>query len=273
MRLSLYRSPLSRLRRESSGIFEYQDSWDQTSDCKYNLEDSVENGYLLKRRMTPSKPPIFYDQPDLSNLIDTNFTEQAQQEPENGPQQQQPPVQVKQEVDNGGYDFSTLVQRAYEEQSASSMATYPPVFSPAPYGQCPVMSGRSRSPGSRSEATCNFFRRKSSAEELTYCNGTSSPISSWTEEFDSAVWSLGLQGNLIVAGRSSGGLEVRGVRLTSCNGMKFVINFMLLAIADQFTVCITVKVNWLLSVHHFNGCYLHIREIKGSLYPKLISQH
>lgn len=194
--------PKQGLRRESSGIFEYQDSWDQISDCKYNLEDSVENGYLLKRRMTPSKPPVFYDQPDLSNLIDTNFSEQVQQEPENGQQ----PVQVKQEVDNGGYDFSSLVQRAYEEQSAASMATYPPVFSPAPYGQ--VMSGQSRSPGSRSEASCNSFRRKSSAEELTFCNGTSSPVSSWTEEFDSAVWSLGLQGNLIVAGRSSGCLEV-----------------------------------------------------------------
>ncbi|XP_068091292.1 sterol regulatory element-binding protein cleavage-activating protein [Hyperolius riggenbachi] len=194
--------PKPGLRRESSGIFDYQDSWEHFSDCKYNPEESLENGYLLKRRLTPSQPPLFYDQPDLSSLIDTNFSEQAN--PEDGQQV----VRVKQEVDAGGYDFSSLVQRAYEEHGACGVASYPPVFSPPPYGQCQVMSGRSRSPGSRGESSCSSFRRRSSAEELAFCNGTSSPTCSWTEEFDSAVWSLGLQGNLIVAGRSNGNLEV-----------------------------------------------------------------
>ncbi|KAM5126862.1 LOW QUALITY PROTEIN: sterol regulatory element-binding protein cleavage-activating protein-like, partial [Mantella aurantiaca] len=98
-----------------------------------------------------------------------------------------------------GYDFSSLVQRAYEERGAPGVAVYPPVFSPAPYGQC-----QAASPRSQSEAS---VRRKSS-EELTFCNGTSSPASSWSEEYDGAVWSLGLQGNLIVTGRSNGNLEV-----------------------------------------------------------------
>lgn len=159
----------------------------------------MENGYLVKHKAPPVQPPLFYDQPDLSSLIDTNFSDQA--EPENG----QWSVLVKREADGGGYDFSSLVQRAYEERGASGVTVYPPVFSPAPY----AMPGRSRSPGTRSEASCASFRRKSSAEELTFCNGTLSPASSWSEEFDSAVWSLGLQGNLIVAGRSNGNLEVR----------------------------------------------------------------
>lgn len=171
----------------------------------------MENGYFLKRKLTPSQPPLFYDQPDLSSLIDTNFSEQERPEPEGGGGS----VSVKQEVDANGYDFRSLVQRAYEEHGASGLPSYPPVFSPAPYGQCQFMSGRSRSPGSRAEGGCMIPRRKSSAEELTVCNGTLSPASSWTEESDSAVWSLGLQGNLIVAGRSNGCLEV-SARSTQC---------------------------------------------------------
>ncbi|XP_075070293.1 sterol regulatory element-binding protein cleavage-activating protein [Mixophyes fleayi] len=196
--------PKQGLRRESSGIFEYQDAWDQFSDCKYSPEDTLENGYLLKRRPTPSQPPLFYDQPDLSSFIDSNFSEQVGQE-----EGEQRVVAVKQETDSSGYDFSSLVQRAYEEHGACSMGGFSPVFSPAPYGQCQFVSrGRSRSPGSRTEGGCISVRRQSSAEELAFCNGTSSPVSCWTEDFDSSVWSLGLQGNLIVAGRSNGKLEV-----------------------------------------------------------------
>ncbi|KAG9471892.1 hypothetical protein GDO78_022327 [Eleutherodactylus coqui] len=194
--------PKPGLRRDSSGIFEYQDTWEHFSECKYNPEDSLEN--CLKRRQLPSQPPLFYNQPDLSNLIDTNFCEQVkQEEPEGG----QRPVVMKQEPESRGYDFSSLVQRVYEEHGAS--CSFPPVFSPTPYGHCQLMSGgQSRSPGSRSDGGCASARRRSSAEELGFCNGTSSPVSGWTEDFDSSVWSLGLQGNLIVAGRSNGKLEV-----------------------------------------------------------------
>ncbi|KAM4028430.1 sterol regulatory element-binding protein cleavage-activating protein isoform 2-T2 [Anomaloglossus baeobatrachus] len=189
--------PKQGLRRESSGIFEYQDTWEQFSECK-PLEDSLENGYL-KRRQPPSLPPLFYDQPDLSSLIDTNFCEQVKpEEPGSGGQG----------PESSGYDFSSLVQRVYEEHGAAC-SSFPPVFSPVPYGQCQIMPvGRNRSPGSRADGGCASIRRKSSAEELVLCNGTSSPVSGWSEDFDSSVWSLGLQGNLIVAGRSNGKLEV-----------------------------------------------------------------
>ncbi|XP_073533186.1 sterol regulatory element-binding protein cleavage-activating protein [Phyllobates terribilis] len=202
--------PKQGLRRESSGTFEYQDTWEQFPECKYP-EDSLENGYL-KRRQPPSLlPPLFYDQPDLSSLIDTNFCEQVKpEEPEGG----RGPVRpegghgpVRPESESSGYDFSSLVQRVYEEHGSS--CSVPPVFSPAPYGQCQLIpGGRNRSPGSRSDGGCASVRRKSSAEELALCNGTSSPVSGWGEDSDSSVWSLGLQGNLIVAGRSNGKLEV-----------------------------------------------------------------
>ncbi|KAE8595342.1 hypothetical protein XENTR_v10015701 [Xenopus tropicalis] len=210
--------PKPSLRRESSGVFEYQDNWEPTPECKYNPEDSLENGYHLKRRVP--HPSLFSDQPDLTSLIDTNFSEQPVGE-EPGTRQRLPCI--KQETPAIGYDFSSLVQKVYEEHEASSYGSFPLVFPPAPYGQCQLSSGRrSRSPGGCLDGSC--ARRKSSAEETSgYCNGTSSPVLSWTESFESSVWSLGLQGNLIVVGRSNGNLEVwdaieGSLRCSNCDG-------------------------------------------------------
>ncbi|KAM4704636.1 sterol regulatory element-binding protein cleavage-activating protein [Rhinophrynus dorsalis] len=197
--------PKQGLRRESSGIFDYQESLEQAADCKYNPEDSLENGYPVKHALTPTHPLLFHDQPDLSSLIDTNFSEQTTSEE---PGARQRLVCVKQEGDACGYDFSSLVQRAYESHGAPTLGSFPPVFSPTPYGHCQLLSGRrSRSPVSCADG-CASFRRKSSTEESVLCNGASSPVPTWEENFEGSVWSLGLQGNLIVAGRSNGNLEV-----------------------------------------------------------------
>ncbi|XP_063308931.1 sterol regulatory element-binding protein cleavage-activating protein [Pelobates fuscus] len=211
--------PKQSLRRESSGIFEYQDCWESPSDCKYNPEDSVENGSFLKRRLTPSQPPLFYDQPDLTSLIDTNFSEQIKPEES---ETRQRLVPVRHETDANGYDFSSLVQRVYEEHGVSHLCSFPPVFSPPPYGQCPLSKGGEK----RSPSICmdpGSSRRKSSVEDSVYCNGTISPIPGWAEDLESSVWSLGLQGNLIVAGRSNGNLEVwdaiaGNLRCSNCEG-------------------------------------------------------
>ncbi|XP_053324030.1 sterol regulatory element-binding protein cleavage-activating protein [Spea bombifrons] len=186
--------PKQRLRRESSGVFDYPESWETLSDCKYGAEDCVENGYLLKRR-----PPRFYDQPDLSSLIDTNFPEQAKQEEPDGRQR---PVSVGREGGANGYDFSGLVQRACEEQGAPTLGSFPPVFSPPLYGPGGLsMDGRL-------DGSYASSRRKSSVEDPGSWNGAVSPDPGWTEDFEGSVWSLGLQGNLIVAGRSNGSLQV-----------------------------------------------------------------
>ncbi|XP_053569674.1 sterol regulatory element-binding protein cleavage-activating protein isoform X2 [Bombina bombina] len=203
--------PKQRLRRESSGIFEYQECWEQMSDYK---EDSLDT-YPVKRRLTP----LFYDQPDLSSLIDTNFSEQVNQE---DPGARQRLACIKQERDPGGYDFSSLVQKAFEENGAPTLGTSP-VFSPTLYGRCQSSGRRSRSPGDSVDERCTPIRRKSSGEETYYCNGTISPVSGWAEDFESSVWSLGLQGNLIVAGRSNGNLEIWDaiegtLRCSNCDG-------------------------------------------------------
>uniref|UniRef100_A0A8C5N124 Sterol regulatory element-binding protein cleavage-activating protein n=1 Tax=Leptobrachium leishanense TaxID=445787 RepID=A0A8C5N124_9ANUR len=212
--------PKQGLRRESSGIFEYQESWESAADCKYNPDDSAENGYFLKRRMTPSQPPLFYDLPDLTSMIDTNFCEQVKPEE---PESRQREASVKPELQPNGYDFSSLVQRVYEEHGASTLGSFAPVFSPSPYGQCPLSPGGGKSPGGCIDGPSTSSRRKSSAEETGSCNGTISPILGWAESYESSVWSLGLQGNLVVAGRSNGNLEVwdaiaGNLRCSNCDG-------------------------------------------------------
>ncbi|KAG8443429.1 hypothetical protein GDO86_012007 [Hymenochirus boettgeri] len=196
--------PKQSLRRDSSGIFEYQDNWEQVPECKYHPEDSIDNDYHVMWKLNPTQPPLFYDQPDLSSLIDTNFSDQSVHEE---PCARQRLPCIKQEVPIHGYDFCSLVQKVYEEHGVSSYGNFQPVFSPAPYGHCQLLMGRrSRSPGGCVDGGCAM--RKGYSEEIGYCNGTSSPVPSWAESFESSVWSLGLQGNLIVAGRSNGNLEV-----------------------------------------------------------------
>uniref|UniRef100_A0A8V5FPM7 Sterol regulatory element-binding protein cleavage-activating protein n=1 Tax=Melopsittacus undulatus TaxID=13146 RepID=A0A8V5FPM7_MELUD len=143
--------PKPRLRRDSSGIFDYQESWDHSPDGKNGLEDSFENSHQLKRILSPPQPPLFCDQPDLTSLIDTNFSEQVKVA-----ESETRLRSVGSRQKETGYDFSSLVGKAYEEHSCS-----------AP-----------------------------------------SPLPSWGGDLESSVWSLDLQGNLIVAGRSNGKLEV-----------------------------------------------------------------
>ncbi|XP_008634543.1 PREDICTED: sterol regulatory element-binding protein cleavage-activating protein [Corvus brachyrhynchos] len=110
--------PKPRLRRDSSGIFDYQEGWDPSPDGKNGLEDSFESNHQLKRLLGPPQPPLFCDQPDL-----------------------------------------TLGDRSLGDETC---------------------------------AGCD----------------KSSPLPSWGGDLESSVWSLELQGNLIVAGRSNGKLEV-----------------------------------------------------------------
>uniref|UniRef100_U3J3A6 Sterol regulatory element-binding protein cleavage-activating protein n=1 Tax=Anas platyrhynchos platyrhynchos TaxID=8840 RepID=U3J3A6_ANAPP len=136
--------PKPRLRRDSSGVFDYQESWDHSPDGKNSLDDSFESSHQLKRMLGPPQPPLFCDQPDLTSLIDTNFSEQA----------------------------------------------------------------GSRSLGCGNEEGGCSSRRRSLGDESFTGFDKSSPLPSWGGDLESSVWSLDLQGNLIVAGRSNGKLEV-----------------------------------------------------------------
>uniref|UniRef100_A0A8C3B8C4 Sterol regulatory element-binding protein cleavage-activating protein n=1 Tax=Cairina moschata TaxID=8855 RepID=A0A8C3B8C4_CAIMO len=188
--------PKPRLRRDSSGVFDYQESWDHSPDGKNGLDDSFESSHQLKRMLGPPQPPLFCDQPDLTSLIDTNFSEQVKV-----PESETRLRAVGGRQKEAGYDFSSLVGKVYEEHSTSNCISFTGL--PAPHGQ----------PGSRSlgcgneEGGCSSRRRSLGDESFTAFD-KSSPLPSWGGDLESSVWSLDLQGNLIVAGRSNGKLEV-----------------------------------------------------------------
>uniref|UniRef100_A0A8C0UT73 Sterol regulatory element-binding protein cleavage-activating protein n=1 Tax=Cyanistes caeruleus TaxID=156563 RepID=A0A8C0UT73_CYACU len=100
--------PKPRLRRDSSGIFDYQEGWDPSPDGKNGLEDSFESSHQLKRLLGPPQPPLFCDQPDLTSLIDTNFSEHARAA-ESEPRLRAVGARHK----DSGYDFSSLVGKVY----------------------------------------------------------------------------------------------------------------------------------------------------------------
>uniref|UniRef100_A0A8C0AZU4 Sterol regulatory element-binding protein cleavage-activating protein n=1 Tax=Buteo japonicus TaxID=224669 RepID=A0A8C0AZU4_9AVES len=164
--------PKPRLRRDSSGIFDYQESWDHSPDGKNGLDDSFENSHQLKRMLSPPQPPLFCDQPDLTSLIDTNFSEQVKVA-----ESETRLRAVGSRQKETGYDFSSLVGKVYEEHGTSNCMNFTGLS--APLGD---------------ESFTGFDK--------------SSPLPSWGGDLESSVWSLDLQGNLIVAGRSNGKLEV-----------------------------------------------------------------
>lgn len=136
---------------------------------------------MLRRRSVPARPTLFTDQPDLTPLIDTNFT-------------CQPPSHLA-TPPRGGFDFGGLVERAYLEHESPSPSTYP---SPS--------SAASSSPPS----AAHLPRRRSlgDAPALPAQDRASTAGTQATADWDSSVWAMELRGNLIAAGRSSGKLEV-----------------------------------------------------------------
>nr|XP_056713725.1 sterol regulatory element-binding protein cleavage-activating protein [Euleptes europaea] len=188
--------PKQGLRRDNSGIFDYQDCWDQSPNSQSGLENPFDSSRPFKRARSPPQPLLFSDQPDLTALIDTNFCEQAKAAPPE-PRHRALCGRPKEE----GYDFSSLVEKVYEEQGAPHSLSFAG-FS-APLGQAAF-----RSPGCGGEEGVCGPRRSSLGDELSGGLEQPCPLPSWGGDFESSIWSLELQGNLIVAGRSNGRLEV-----------------------------------------------------------------
>ncbi|XP_025771705.1 sterol regulatory element-binding protein cleavage-activating protein [Puma concolor] len=179
--------PGCRQRRDSGvgSAFEAQESWERLSDSgKGGPEEPGDSPPLRHRPRGPPPPALFGDQPDLTCLIDTNFSAQprllepAQPEPRHR-------AGCSRARDGPGYDFSRLVQRVYQEDGLApgpAPALRPPSPGPGPPltpeedGVCPPEKG--------------------------------SPSLAWAPSADGSIWSLELQGSLIVVGRSSGRLEV-----------------------------------------------------------------
>uniref|UniRef100_A0A671UXH9 Sterol regulatory element-binding protein cleavage-activating protein n=1 Tax=Sparus aurata TaxID=8175 RepID=A0A671UXH9_SPAAU len=176
--------PLRLRRSSSSGCWEQRDGWDNVSGASESeclgseaggssvTADglSEEEGYPLRRRTAPARPTLFTDQPDLTPLIDTNFTSQ-------------PPSHLS-TPPRDGFDFGGLVERAYMEHEPPSPSTYP---APSSFQRRPSLGDAS------------VF----SPQERASTAGTQA-----TPDWESSVWAMELRGNLIAAGRSSGKLEL-----------------------------------------------------------------
>ncbi|KAI4891929.1 hypothetical protein NFI96_021900 [Prochilodus magdalenae] len=123
--------PNNGLRRSSSsGCWEHRDGWDPLTptfepDTLLSADSrtpvSVPDGdeYSdppVRRRVTPSRPALFGDQPDLTPLIDTNFGDL-------------PPSHTPTSF---GFDFGGLVEKAYKEHEVSPTMHFSPPTPPAP---------------------------------------------------------------------------------------------------------------------------------------------
>uniref|UniRef100_A0A8C7BYY8 Sterol regulatory element-binding protein cleavage-activating protein n=1 Tax=Neovison vison TaxID=452646 RepID=A0A8C7BYY8_NEOVI len=174
------------LRRDSGvgSVFEAQESWERLSDSgKGGLEEPGDSPPLRHRPRGPQPPALFGDQPDLTCLIDTNFSAQPRL---SEPTQPEPRHRAgcSRAREGPGYDFSRLVQRVYQEDGLAP--SHSPALRPA-------------SPGPGSPPT---------PEDEGGYPEKGSPSLAWAPSADGSIWSLELQGSLIVVGRSSGRLEV-----------------------------------------------------------------
>lgn len=180
-------------RSSSSGCWDHRNGWDsmtgaQESECLSPERDISFNGdgltedelYPVRRRTTPSRPTLFIDQPDLTPLIDTNFTSQ-------------PPSHLS-TVPRAGFDFGGLVERAYMEHEPPSPSTY---ASPSSASSSPPSGAQLQRSPSLGEAATPVIQERSPM-------GGAQAAGDW----ESSVWAMELRGNLIAAGRSSGKLEL-----------------------------------------------------------------
>ncbi|XP_069778251.1 sterol regulatory element-binding protein cleavage-activating protein isoform X2 [Narcine bancroftii] len=189
----------SRQWRDSNICHERQESQEYISDPE-NVEDDIyENGYNFQRRSTPTQPLLFTDQPDLSGLIDTNFTEMKEEATI-------PRQRIFSECsEETGYDFGRAYDTAYEDHkrlNVQNLRSYPSRPVPLKTSQTSV---NLTSQGW--DDSCRL-RRRSLGDDPFLMYENISPLPMWGRDNESSVWSLGIQGNLIVTGRSDGRLEV-----------------------------------------------------------------
>ncbi|XP_058144382.1 sterol regulatory element-binding protein cleavage-activating protein [Dasypus novemcinctus] len=184
----LTRIPHPGQRRDSGGVgggFEAQESWERLSDGGKGPEEPGDSPPTRHRPRGPSSLSLFRDQPDLTCLIDTNFLEQ----PPLGASEAQPEPRHRASCGrtrgSPGYDFSRLVQQLYQEEGLAPGQS--PALRPASPGPAPPQGPEDEGAPSPEKG---------------------SPSLPWAPSADGSVWSLELQGTLIVLGRSSGRLEV-----------------------------------------------------------------
>ncbi|XP_058503697.1 sterol regulatory element-binding protein cleavage-activating protein isoform X1 [Solea solea] len=181
-------------RSSSSGCWDQRDGWDALSGttepeapgsdgcdrCSSGDGPSEDEGYPLRRRTAPARPILFSDQPDLTPLIDTNFT-------------LQPPSHLSTPL-RAGFDFGGLVERAYMEHEPPSPSAH---TSPSSASSSPPSGSQYHRSPSLGDTAAHLTQERASTA------GTQA-----MPDWESSVWAMELRGNLIAAGRSSGKLEL-----------------------------------------------------------------
>ncbi|XP_066547581.1 sterol regulatory element-binding protein cleavage-activating protein [Amia ocellicauda] len=211
--------PNQGLHRSSSGVWEQRDAWDGGGASEPESVGGMEGletgagllvpggaGYPLRRRVTPSRPAMFGDQPDLTPLIDTNFSEQP------------PPTCPTQP---GAFDFRGLVQRAYQEHEASAgLPGYPPSPPPPPQrrgslGDQPLPPQERPPPSPPDwdsavwalELRGNLIAAGRSSGKLELWDAVEGVLRSSNEDASSGITALAFLNNRIVAARLNGSLD------------------------------------------------------------------
>uniref|UniRef100_A0A665T635 Sterol regulatory element-binding protein cleavage-activating protein n=1 Tax=Echeneis naucrates TaxID=173247 RepID=A0A665T635_ECHNA len=174
----------------SSGCWEQRDGWDGMSSATDLSEDEA---YPVRRRTALPWPTLFTDQPDLTPLIDTNFT-------------CQPPSHLS-TPPRGGFDFGGLVERAYMEHEPPSPSAYP-----AP-------SSASSSSVWAMELRGNLIAAGRSSGKLELWDAVEGSLRCRNEDGVSGITALAFLNNRIVAARLNGSLDFFTVEIKKPLGL------------------------------------------------------
>uniref|UniRef100_A0A667XQP8 Sterol regulatory element-binding protein cleavage-activating protein n=1 Tax=Myripristis murdjan TaxID=586833 RepID=A0A667XQP8_9TELE len=200
------------------GCWEQRDGWDSVggatepeclgSDCREHSFSgdglSEDEGDLLRRRSVPARPTLFTDQPDLTPLIDTNFT-------------CQPPSHLA-TPPRGGFDFGGLVERAYLEHESPSPSTYPSPSSAASSSP-PSATADWDSSVWAMELRGNLIAAGRSSGKLELWDAVEGSLRCSNEDGVSGITALAFLNNRIVAARLNGSLDFFTVEINKPLGL------------------------------------------------------
>ncbi|XP_060717403.1 sterol regulatory element-binding protein cleavage-activating protein isoform X2 [Tachysurus vachellii] len=191
--------PNNGLRRSSSsGCWDQRNGWDHydpDSSPPPCSTSSPVGEYAVRRRQT--RPALFVDQPDLTALIDTNFSE----------------LPLSHIPSDCGFDFGGLVEKAYKEHAAppatmqSPLPPTPPTPPAPPIERLSLPSGDWESSVWSMELRGNLIAAGRSNGKLELWDAVEGLLRCCNEDGSSGITALAFLNNRIVAARLNGSLD------------------------------------------------------------------
>uniref|UniRef100_A0AAQ6AD40 Sterol regulatory element-binding protein cleavage-activating protein n=1 Tax=Amphiprion ocellaris TaxID=80972 RepID=A0AAQ6AD40_AMPOC len=158
---------------------------------------SEDEGYPLRRRTTLTRLTLFTDQPDLTPLIDTNFTSQ-------------PPSHLS-TPPRGGFDFGGLVERAYMEHEPPSRPSLGDAVAPLVQERAFTAGAQATADWESSvwamELRGNLIAAGRSSGKLELWDAVEGSLRCSNEDGVSGITALAFLNNRIVAARLNGSLD------------------------------------------------------------------